>query len=171
MTQIEFLIFLMFVTNMCVLGCLSYATLRNKDVYKKELDELRNEVERLKNNLLLWEQRSFNRNKNTDHNRKWKGEFYMNKILRNLLFDGVDGYIEELKVELATTKDSSRKQDIIKELYNLEELKNKQKVHKIKGADILKASVGVLTVIAVLKHEETNIITSKIWGFATGLLK
>ena len=57
----------------------------------------------------------------------------MNKILRNLLFDGVDGYIEELKVELATTEDSSRKQEIIKELYNLEELKNKQKVHKIKG--------------------------------------
>ena len=43
----------------------------------------------------------------------------MNKILRNLLFDGVDGYIEELKVELATTEDSSRKQEIIKELYNL----------------------------------------------------
>ena len=39
----------------------------------------------------------------------------MNKILRNLLFDGVDGYIEELKVELATTEDSSRKQEIIKE--------------------------------------------------------
>ena len=95
----------------------------------------------------------------------------MNKILRNLLFDGVDGYIEELKVELATTEDSSRKQEIIKELYNLEELKNKQKVHKIKGSDILKAGVGVLTVVAVLKHEETNIITSKIWGFATGLLK
>jgi hypothetical protein len=33
------------------------------------------------------------------------------------------------------------------------------------------AGVGVLTVVAVLKHEETNIITSKIWGFATGLLK
>ena len=95
----------------------------------------------------------------------------MNKILRNLLFDGVDGYIEELKVELSTTKDSSRKQEIVKELYNLEELKNKQKVHKVKGADLLKAGVGVLTVVAVLKHEETNIITSKVWGFATGLLK
>lgn len=95
----------------------------------------------------------------------------MNKILRNLLFDGLDGHIEELKVELATTEDSSRKQEIVKELYNLEELKNKQKVHKIKGADLLKAGVGVLTVVAVLKHEETNIITSKIWGFATGLLK
>ena len=95
----------------------------------------------------------------------------MNKILRNLLFDGVDGYIEELKVELATTEDHSRKHEIIKELYNLEELKNKQKVHKIKGSDLLKAGVGVLSVVAVLKHEETNIITSKIWGFATGLLK
>ena len=95
----------------------------------------------------------------------------MNKILRNLLFDGVDGYIEELKVELATTEDSSRKQEIVKELYNLEELKNKQKVHTVKGVDLLKAGVGVLTVVAVLKHEDTNIITSKIWGFATGLLK
>lgn len=95
----------------------------------------------------------------------------MNKILRNLLFDGVDGYIEELKVELATTEDSLRKQEIVKELYNLEGLKNAQRVHKIRGADILKAGVGILTVVAVLKHEETNIITSKIWGFATGLLK
>lgn len=95
----------------------------------------------------------------------------MNKILRNLLFDGVDGYIEELNLELATTEDSSRKQEIVKELYNLEGLKNAQRVHKIRGADILKAGVGILTVVAVLKHEETNIITSKIWGFATGLLK
>lgn len=54
MDQIEFLIFLMFVFNMSVLGTLSYITLRNLAEHRKEVEELRYEVERLKRNFTLW---------------------------------------------------------------------------------------------------------------------
>ena len=54
MDQIEFLIFLMFVINTCFLGALSYATLRNLEEHRKEVEELRYEVERLKRNFTLW---------------------------------------------------------------------------------------------------------------------
>lgn len=53
MDQIEFLIFLMFVFNMCILGALSYVTLKNMEEHRKEVEELRYEVERLKRNLTL----------------------------------------------------------------------------------------------------------------------
>ena len=53
MDQIEFLIFLMLVINMCILGALSYATLRNLEEHRKEVEELRYEVERLKRNFTL----------------------------------------------------------------------------------------------------------------------
>lgn len=53
MDQIEFLIFLMFVFNMSVLGTLSYITLRNLAEHRKEVEELRYEVERLKRNFTL----------------------------------------------------------------------------------------------------------------------
>ena len=69
MDPIEFLIFLMFVFNMSVLGTLSYITLRNLEEHRKEVEELRYEVERLKRTFTLWDQR-FNRKKNTSHNRK-----------------------------------------------------------------------------------------------------
>ena len=51
MDRIEILISLMFVINMCILGALSYATLRNMEEHKKEVEALRYEVERLKRNL------------------------------------------------------------------------------------------------------------------------
>ena len=53
MDTIEFFIFLMFVFNMCILGALSYATLRNLEEHRKEVAELRYEVERLKRNFTL----------------------------------------------------------------------------------------------------------------------
>ena len=53
MDQIEILISLMFVINMCFLGALSYATLRNLEEHRKEVEELRYEVERLKRNFTL----------------------------------------------------------------------------------------------------------------------
>ena len=53
MDLIDFLIVLMFVINMCILGALSYATLRNMEEHKKEVEALRYEVERLKRNLTL----------------------------------------------------------------------------------------------------------------------
>ena len=53
MDPIEFLFFLMFVFNMCILGALSYITLRHMETYKKEVEELRYEVERLKRNFTL----------------------------------------------------------------------------------------------------------------------
>ena len=54
MDRIEVLIFLMFVINMCILGALSYATLRHMEEHKKEVEELRYEVERLKRTFTLW---------------------------------------------------------------------------------------------------------------------
>lgn len=48
MDPIEFLIFLMFVFTMCILGALSYATIKNLEEHRKEVEELRYEVERLK---------------------------------------------------------------------------------------------------------------------------
>ena len=54
MDPIEFLIFLMFVFNMCILGALSYITLRHREEHRKEVEELRYEVERLKRNFTLW---------------------------------------------------------------------------------------------------------------------
>ena len=53
MDQIEILISLMFVINMCILGALSYATFRNLEEHRKEVEELRYEVERLKRNFTL----------------------------------------------------------------------------------------------------------------------
>ena len=53
MDQIEILISLMFVINMSVLGTLSYITLRHMEEHKKEVEELRYEVERLKRNFTL----------------------------------------------------------------------------------------------------------------------
>lgn len=53
MNAVEGLIFFMFVTNMCILGVLAYATLRDRETYRKEVEELRGEVERLKRNLTL----------------------------------------------------------------------------------------------------------------------
>ena len=53
MEPIEFLIFLMFVANMCILGVLSYVTLRDRETNKKEIEDLQSEVERLKRNLTL----------------------------------------------------------------------------------------------------------------------
>ena len=53
MDQIEVLIFLMFIFNMCILGALSYVTLRNLEEHRKEVDELRYEVERLKRTFTL----------------------------------------------------------------------------------------------------------------------
>ena len=59
MDPIEVLIFLMFVINMCILGALSYATLRHMEEHKKEVEELRYEVERLKRNFTLWSINNF----------------------------------------------------------------------------------------------------------------
>ena len=53
MDTIEFFIFLMFVFNMCILGALSYATLRNLEEHRQEVEELRYEVERLKRSFTL----------------------------------------------------------------------------------------------------------------------
>ena len=53
MDLIDFLIVLMFVINMCILGALSYATLRHMETNKKEVEELRYEVERLKRTFTL----------------------------------------------------------------------------------------------------------------------
>ena len=53
MNQIEFLIILMFAINMCILGTLLYVTLRDRETYKKEVEDLRSDVERLKRNLTL----------------------------------------------------------------------------------------------------------------------
>jgi hypothetical protein len=53
MDTIGFFIFLMFVFNMCILGALSYVTLKNMEGHRKEVEELRYEVERLKRNLTL----------------------------------------------------------------------------------------------------------------------
>ena len=53
MDLIEFLIFLMFVFNMCILGALSYATIKNMEEHRKEVEELRYEVERLKRTFTL----------------------------------------------------------------------------------------------------------------------
>lgn len=53
MDQIEVLIFLMFVINMFILGALAYATLRHMEEHRKEVEELRYEVERLKRNFTL----------------------------------------------------------------------------------------------------------------------
>ena len=53
MDQIEFLFFLMFVFNMCILGALSYVTLRTLEEHRNEVAELRYEVERLKRNFTL----------------------------------------------------------------------------------------------------------------------
>ena len=74
MDPIEVLIFLMFVINMCILGALSYATLRHMEEHKKEVEELRYEVERLKRNFTLWSINNF--------------RIYMNNyyhILRNIV--------------------------------------------------------------------------------------
>ena len=53
MDQIEFLIFLMFVFNISILGALAYVTLKNLEEHRKEVEDLRYEVERLKRTFTL----------------------------------------------------------------------------------------------------------------------
>ena len=53
MDKLAVLIFLMFGINMCILGALSYITLRNREEHRKEVEELRYEVERLKRTFTL----------------------------------------------------------------------------------------------------------------------
>ena len=53
MDQIEFLIFLMLVSNISILGTLAYITLRNLEKHRNEVEELRYEVERLKRTFTL----------------------------------------------------------------------------------------------------------------------
>lgn len=95
----------------------------------------------------------------------------MDKILMALLFDGLDGEIERLKVQMAMEKDSDKKREIANDIYRLEKVKNEQRTFKIKPADLLKAGVSIAGLILVLKHEETNVITSKMWGIVGGYFK
>ena len=53
MDKLAVLIFLMFGINMFILGVLEYEILRSMEAHKKEVEELRKEVERLKRNLTL----------------------------------------------------------------------------------------------------------------------
>lgn len=53
MESIEIVITVMFIITMCILGFLSHITLRHLESIKKESEELRYEVERLKRNLTL----------------------------------------------------------------------------------------------------------------------
>ena len=88
----------------------------------------------------------------------------MNKLLLLTFNDGLDATIEELKIELALTTDRQKRLELMQDLYRFEELKNKRDLNRIKPVDILKALGGFAGLLIVLRYEQTNIITSKLWG-------
>lgn len=89
----------------------------------------------------------------------------MNKI-KKLLISDLDNEIIRIEKRLneMPLEEIVKRRYLQQELERLVNIKNKKQEHKIKAGDILKISGTILTVALVLKHEETNVITSKIWN-------
>lgn len=92
----------------------------------------------------------------------------MHDILMSIAFDGLDRQIEELKIQMALSTDSNEVQDLNLKLAKLISVKNEQNKNKIKPETIFNAVVNTVGIAAVLKFEEINIISSKLWGMVSG---
>lgn len=87
-------------------------------------------------------------------------------FLNELLIPDLDKEIIKVERKLNNTplEDIVKRRYLQEELERLVSIKNDKQLNNIKPADILKIGGSILTVVLVLKHEETNIITSKIWN-------
>lgn len=103
--------------------------------------------------------------------RKKKGVQIMYDILMNLLYNGLDKQMELCKVEMAyaTTTDEVLKLTI--KYAKLLALKNEERKNSITWKDGFNAVVNFVGMAAVLNFEQTNIITSKVWGMVSSKFK
>lgn len=92
----------------------------------------------------------------------------MHDILMSIAFDGLDRQIEELKIQMALSNDVNEVQDLNLKLAKLMAVRNEQNKNKIKPETIFNAVVNTVGIVAVLKFEEFNIISSKLWGMVSG---
>nr|DAD61669.1 MAG TPA: hypothetical protein [Caudoviricetes sp.] len=88
----------------------------------------------------------------------------MNKLLMVICYDGLDAKIEEYQVRIGLAETDEEVMDLSLKLAKLIAIKNERDKNKIKPETILKTIVDVIGMAGVLKFEEMNIITSKLWG-------
>ena len=88
----------------------------------------------------------------------------MNKLLMAICYDGLDMKIEEYQVKIGLAETDEEVMDLSLKLAKLIAIKNERDKNKIKPETILKTIVDVVGMAGILKFEEMNIITSKLWG-------
>ena len=95
----------------------------------------------------------------------------MYDILMNLLYEGLDKQMQLCKVEMAyaTTTDEVLKLTI--KYAKLLALKNEERKYSITWDKAFQAVVSFVGIAAVLNFEQTNIITSKVWGMVSSKFK
>lgn len=91
--------------------------------------------------------------------------------LMSIFFNGVDKKIYELEYQLTIEQDRAVRRAIYKEILELQEIQMNRKKFNITPTDLLKAGLSLVSLAAVLKHEETNIITTKMWSKVIGMFK
>ena len=88
----------------------------------------------------------------------------MHKLAMVLLYDGLDYQIENLKIQMALSEDNAEVQDLNMKLAKLIAVKNEQYKNQATPEMLFKTLVDILGASAVLKFEEFNIISSKLWS-------
>lgn len=95
----------------------------------------------------------------------------MHKLAMAILYDGLDGKIEELKIQIALAETKEEAMDLSLKLAKLLAIKNEDMKYKVKPADVFNTLANFGAMAAVLKFEEFNVITSKLWGSVNKLFK
>lgn len=100
-----------------------------------------------------------------------KGRYTTMNKLYKLIVPDLDKEIVRIERELTNTplEEVSKRRTLQEELGKLVDIKNAKKSLNLKPGDILKIGSSLLMVVIVLKHEESNVITSKIWGSVSKL--
>lgn len=86
------------------------------------------------------------------------------KLFNKKKINYVDEMLRISYERLNTTEDLQERTAIMTDIYRLEELKALKNKGRISASEWLTAGVSLLSLILVLKHEEANVITTKMWN-------
>ena len=86
------------------------------------------------------------------------------KLFNKKKINYVDEMLRISYERLNTTEDLQERTAIMTDIYRLEELKAMKNKGRISASEWLTAGVSLLSLILVLKHEEANVITTKMWN-------
>lgn len=84
------------------------------------------------------------------------------KLFNKKKINYVDEMLRISYERLNTTEDLQERTAIMTDIYRLEELKALKNKGRISASEWLTAGVSLLSLILVLKHEEANVITTKM---------